>query len=150
MAATIIGIKDEVDSILTKESKAISVLSKQEIIDQFLDSINALRKSLKTSTQGLHKADELISQLTWIETISPEDEELIAELIDGGLQSHRILLMNYVKLRRTFWQENIAKKEISEFKEVLDNFEESLFELNQIFFELRKDKGFSEVAASIA
>jgi len=125
-------------------------MSKEEITDRFLDSINDLRKSLKVTTAGLHKVDELIAKVTWLEGTDAEDEETLAALIDGGLQAHRTLLLNYVKLSRTFWRENIAKKEIAAFKEALDNFEESLFELDQIFFELRKDEGFNELVASVA
>lgn len=150
MNDTIIGIKHEVDNILSKESRAVSVLSKEEITDRFLDSINDLRKSLRASTAGLVKVDELLSKLTWLEGADANDDDTIEELIDSGLQAHRILLLNYVKLRRTFWQENIAKKEIAAFKDALDNFEETLFELNQIFFELRKDEDFNEQVASVA
>jgi hypothetical protein len=150
MTDTILGIKNEVDSILTKESRAVSVMSKEEITDRFLDSIIDLRKSLKASTDGLVKVDELISKVTWLEGMGAEEEETLTDLIDGGLQAHRVMLLNYVKLKRAFWRENIAKKEIAAFKEALDNFEESLFELDQIFFELRKDNGFNELVGSIA
>lgn len=149
MTDTIIGIKNEVDSILSKESRAVSVLSKEEITDRFLDSINALRKSLRVSTAGLVKVDELLSKVTWLDAAEVDDETL-ESLIDSGLQAHRILLLNYVRLRRAFWQENIAKKELAAFKDALDNFEETLFELNQIFFELRKDEDFNEQVASVA
>ena len=44
----------------------------------------------------------------------------------------------------------MARKEISAFKDALDDFEESLFELDQIFFELRQDSEFRDIVRKIA
>lgn len=149
MSETVVEIRSKVDEIITKESKAFVGYSEQGQIDRFLDSINTLKKALRTGTKELRKADELISKVTWIDGIEQDESEL-KKLIDNSLEGHHIIIMNYAKMRREIWHVNVARKEISEFKEALDDFEESLFELNQIFFELRKDEEFNQAVRNIA
>lgn len=150
MAETLVDIRTKVDKILKEESKTITRLSEQEIIDEFLDSINSLKRILRKSTKALRSADEFMSSITWLDDSETNDDKELAEIIDGGLAAHRILIMNYVKMRRTLWQDNVAKKELADFKDAIDDFEETLFELNQIFFELRKDEEFNELVDKVA
>ncbi len=150
MEDTLIEIKNKVDRILTKESKAFRSYGEQEQIDRFLDSVNTLKEVLRSGTKELRKADELVSKVTWIGEMAGEDEHDLKGLIDGSLEFHRILIVNYAKLRREIWKLNVARKEISAFKDALDDFEESLFELDQIFFELRQDSEFRDIVRKIA
>ena len=150
MSETLVDIRTKVDKILKEESKSITRLSEQEIIDEFLDSINSLKRILRKSTKALRSADESLSSITWLDDSETKNDKELAEIIDGGLAGHRILIMNYVKMRRTLWQDNVAKKELADFKDAIDDFEETLFELNQIFFELRKDEEFNELVDKVA
>ena len=150
MSETLVDIRTKVDKILKEESKSITRLSEQEIIDEFLDSINSLKRILRKSTKALRSADESLSSITWLDDSETKNDKELAEIIDGGLAGHRILIMNYVKMRRTLWQDNVAKKELADFKDAIDDFEATLFELNQIFFELRKDEEFNELVDKVA
>ena len=150
MSETLVDIRTKVDKILKEESKTITRLSEQEMIDEFLDSISSLKRTLRKSTKALRSADEFLSSITWLDDSETKNDKELAEIIDGGLAGHRILIMNYVKMRRTLWQDNVAKKELADFKDAIDDFEETLFELNQIFFELRKDEEFNELVDKVA
>ena len=150
MSETLVDIRTKVDKILKEESKSITRLSEQEIIDEFLDSINSLKRILRKSTKALRSADESLSSITWLDDSETKNDKELAEIIDGGLAGHRILIMSYVKMRRTLWQDNVAKKELADFKDAIDDFEATLFELNQIFFELRKDEEFNELVDKVA
>lgn len=150
MSETLVEIKAKVDKILKDESKTITRLSEEEMMDNFLDSINSLKRVLRKSAKAIRSADEFLSQVSWLEDITEKDDKQLAELIDGSLSAHRLLIISYVKIRRVLLQDNIAKQELTDFKDAIDDFEETVFELNQIFFELRKDDGFNQLVNKVA
>lgn len=147
--STVAEIKSEVSRTLSKESKSVADFNSQKNIDCFLDSINDLKKVLRDGSKSLKRVDDLLGLVTWFENVGHDDEKGLMEMIDYCLEAHGFMLRQYVQVRRVFWPLNIARKEMSDFKDALDNMEESLFELNQIFFELRKDPKFNKAVSAV-
>ena len=56
---------------------------------------------------------------------------------------------NYVNLKNSLWQSNICREEITCYKNILDDIEDSVFEIEQIFFSLRTDEEFNNLLKSI-
>ena len=148
MVNTISNIGTEISLIISKTS-SVSTISEQERINNFLDSINKLKVSLNNRVEKLKQIDSLFAQLTWVDVKSKEDEELIKKIIIDSKKFHSKLLRNYVNLKNSLWQSNICREEITCYKNILDDIEDSVFEIEQIFFSLRTDEEFNNLLKSI-
>lgn len=148
MVNTISNIGTEISLIISKTS-SVSTISEQERINNFLDSINKLKVSLNNRVEKLKQIDSLFAQLTWVDIKSKEDEELIKKIIIDSKKFHNKLLRNYVNLKNSLWQSNICREEITCYKNILDDIEDSVFEIEQIFFSLRTDEEFNNLLKSI-
>lgn len=148
MVNTVSNIGTEISLIISKTS-SISTISEQERINNFLDSINKLKASLDSRIEKLKKIEILYTQLTWVDVNNKQDEKLIQKIIIDSKKFHSKLLRNYVNLKNSLWQKNICRKEISDYKNILDDIEDSIFEIEQIFFSLRNDDEFNNLLKSI-
>jgi DNA mismatch repair ATPase MutS len=148
MVATISDIGTEISLIISKTS-SIATISEQEKINNFLDSINRIKKSLEGRVEKLKQIEKLFTQLTWVDIKNKQDEELINIIIIKSKKFHSKLLRNYVNLKTSLWQSNICRKEITDYKNILDDIEDSIFEIEQIFFSLRNDDEFNELLKSL-
>ena len=148
MVNTISNIGTEISLIISK-TRSVSTISEQERINNFLDSINKLKVSLNNRVEKLKQIDSLFAQLTWVDIKSKEDEELIKKIIIDSKKFHSKLLRNYVNLKNSLWQSNICREEITCYKNILDDIEDSVFEIEQIFFSLRTDEEFNNLLKSI-
>ena len=148
MVNTISNIGTEI-SLITSKTSSVSTISEQERINNFLDSINKLKVSLNNRVEKLKQIDSLFAQLTWVDIKSKEDEELIKKIIIDSKKFHSKLLRNYVNLKNSLWQSNICREEITCYKNILDDIEDSVFEIEQIFFSLRTDEEFNNLLKSI-
>ena len=148
MVNTISNIGTEISLIISKTS-SVSTISEQERINNFLDSINKLKVSLNNRVEKLKQIDSLFAQLTWVDIKSKEDEELIKKIIIDSKKFHSKLLRNYVNLKNSLWQSNICREEITCYKNILDDIEDSVFEIEQIFFSLITDEEFNNLLKSI-
>ena len=54
-----------------------------------------------------------------------------------------------MNLKNSLWQSNICREEITCYKNILDDIEDSVFEIEQIFFSLRTDEEFNNLLKSI-
>lgn len=149
MTTTISNIGQEIDQIISN-SKSIPVkFSEEEKINRFLDCINNLRINLIERTEKVQKLDELFSKLTWYELKNQEEEDLMQNVICRSLSFHNKSIQNFVSLKRSFWKNKICRDEITKYKDSLDDFEESIYEVKEIFFKLRKDTEFNDLMSSL-
>jgi len=100
-------------------------------------------------SEKIKKLDDLYSKLTWHELNNQEDEQMVKELIKTAIKFHSKSIKNFVALKKSFWKDNICRIEISDYKNTLDDFEESIYEVEQIFFTLRKDDEFQDLMNSL-
>lgn len=149
MATTILNIGQEINQIISSSRSIPAKLTDEERINRFLDSINNFRVKIVDRTEKTQKLDELFSKLTWFDLKNQEEEVLIKDVISKSLSFHSKAIKNYVAIKKAFWKDKICRDEISNYKNSLDDFEESIYEVQEIFFNLRKDDEFNELMNSI-
>lgn len=146
---TISNIGEEINQLISSSKSESSKLTEEERINSFLDRINNVRKDLIGRTEKVKMLDGLFSKLTWFEIQDQEEEELLKNLITKAKSFHDYRIRDFVSIKNSFWKDNICRKEISSYKNALDDFEESFHEVQQIFFDLRKDNEFNDLMNSI-
>lgn len=149
MTSTISNIGTEINTIISNSKKINSRISEQEKINKFLDHISNLRTKIVDRTNKLKDLDDLFTQITWLEVKNQEEEELLKQVIEKGKIFHSKLIRNYAAMKKNLWQDNICRTEIEDYKDALDDFEDSVFEVEQIFFSLRKDNEFNDLVNSL-
>lgn len=149
MTTTISNISQEITQIISNSKSIPSKITEDEKINRFLDAINSLRTSLVERTEKIRKLDELFSQLTWYDLQNQEEEDLLESVIARALSFHSKSIKNFVSLRKSFSKDKICNNEISGYKSALDDFEESIYEVKEIFFNLRKDEEFNNLMNSL-
>ena len=149
MVSTISNIGTEITSIISKTKDLTSKISEQERIDGLLDKINDIKKKLVKNTKNLVILDKLFTDITWLDIKNAEEEKLLFDVIVSSKELHSKAIKNYVFLKSTLWKKNICRAEISEFKSRLDDFEDSFFSVEEIFFTIRKDAEFNKLINSL-
>lgn len=149
MTTTITNIGQEINQIILSSKSIPAKLKEEQKINHFLDSINNFKVKVVEKTEKIKKLGELFSKFTWFDLQNQEEEMLMKDVISKSLSFHSKAIKNYVALKKTFWKENICRAEISQYKNTLDDFEESIYEVQEIFFNLRKDDEFNELMNSL-
>lgn len=149
MTTTISNIGQEINQIISSSKSIPAKLTEEEKINRFLDGINNLRTKLVERTEKIEKLDELFSQLTWYDLKNQEEEDLMQSVISKSLSFHSKSIKNFLSLKRSFWKDKICRDEITSYKNTLDDFEESIYEVKEIFFNLRKDSEFNDLMNSL-
>jgi hypothetical protein len=149
MTTTISNIGQEINQIISSSKSIPSKLTEEEKINRFLDGINNLRTKLVERTEKIKKLDGLFSKLTWYDLKNQEEEDLMKSVISKSISFHSKSIKNFVSLKRNFWKDKICRDEITNYKDTLDDFEESIYEVKEIFFNLRKDSEFNDLMNSL-
>lgn len=149
MTTTISNIGQEINEIISSSKSIPAKLTEEEKINRFLDGINNLRTKLVERTEKIKKLDDLFSKLTWYDLKNQEEEDLMQSVISKSLSFHSKSIKNFVSLKRSFWKDKICRDEITNYKDTLDDFEESIYEVKEIFFNLRKDSEFNDLMNSL-
>ena len=147
MTATISTIGSEISEIISKRKKI--KVTEEERINLFLDAINEFKDKINDSIHTFKQLEELFTKLTWKDISDPEDEKLLKELIHSAKKFHSLCIKEYANMRSTFWPKNICRSEITAFKNCLDDYEESVFEVEEIFFTFRKDDELNAIFDSL-
>lgn len=149
MSSTILNIGQEINEIISNSSSIPAKLTVEDEINRFLDDINKLRAKLVERTEKIKELDELFSKLTWYDLKNQEEEDLLQSVISKSLTFHNRSIKDFVSLRKNFWKDKICRDEITNYKDTLDDFEESVYEVKEIFFNLRKDGEFNDLMNSL-
>jgi len=148
MTSTISNIGTEITTIISSSKSINSKISEEERINKCLDHINLLKTKIVDRTNKLENLDDLLTQITWLEVEDQEEEKLLREVIEKAKKFHSKLIRNYATMKKDLWQKNICREEIENYKYALDDFEDSVFEVEEIFFYLRKDDEFNDLINS--
>lgn len=149
MTTTISNIGQEINQIISSSKSIPSKLTEEEKINRFLDGINNLRAKLVEKTEKIQKLDDLFSKLTWYDIKNQEEEDLMKKVISKSLSFHTKSIKNFASLKRSFWKDKICRDEITNYKNTLDDFEDSIYEVKEIFFSLRQDSEFNDLMNSL-
>ena len=118
-------------------------LSKQQVIDSFLDRILDLKEKLTTKSKKIEKIVVMLEGITWYNNVDEEGLKLINEIISLSKDLHSTLIRFYVDLNY-FIKENIAKEEIKNLKVAIDDLKEIIQDLESVFFYLPQMPQFVE------
>ena len=125
------------------------LLSREEIIDQFLDSIPKLKKILSDRADTLEEVVDKIDHLTTLGKPSEPALIKINDLISLLRDWHSVLIRDYVSLNSTR-KLKIAKEEIKLYKSAIDDLKEGYEDLESIYFFLPSMPEFEETTLAIS
>jgi hypothetical protein len=130
-----------------KEKK--SPLLDKENINQFLDAILDFKVSLKDKTQKIHILNDRIEKLTWFDNLNEECLMLSNDLISSARDLHSSLIRQYVSMS-FIRSKGIAKEEIKDFKNSVDELKEVCSDLESVLFFLPEMPDFIETTKELS
>jgi len=130
------------------EEKKSPFLS-EENVNQFLDTIIDFKSSLRDKTLKIYNINERIEKLTWFDNLNDECLKLSNDLISSARDLHSSLIRQYVSMNFVRSKE-IAKKEIKDFKNSIDELKEVSSDLESALFFLPEMPGFKEITKELS
>ena len=149
METSVLTIGKQISEVITHDKIITPKISEQERVNRLLDAINLTRLKITKITSKLTNLDELFTKLSWLNITNSEEEILIKKVIIQAKKHHSNSLKNYILLKNTLSKDGICKIEIDNYKNSIDDFEDTVLEIEQIFFNLRKDDEFNSLLNSI-
>jgi len=149
MESSVLTLGKQICEVITHDKIITPKISEQERVNRLLDAINSTRTKINKMSSNVSKLDELFTKLSWLELANSEEEILIKKVIAQAKKYHTNSLKNYILLKNTLFKDGICKIEIDDYKNALDDFEDTVLEIEQIFFVLRKDDEFNSLLNSI-
>lgn len=130
-------------------SEKKNLMSEEEINNEFLDAILDFKKVLKDKTKRIHEVNENIEKLTWFNDLDDECLMLTNDLISSAKDLHSSLIRLYVSLG-LLRKKGIAKEEIKELKNSIDDLKETHQDLESVFFFLPEIPEFVETTKQLS
>lgn len=149
MKTSVLTIGKQISEVISHDKIVTPRISEQEKVNRFLDTINSTRIKIVKMTSNLNHLEELFTKLSWLDIQNSEEELLVKKVITQAKKYHSSSIKNYILLKKTLWNEGICKIEIDNYKDSMDDFEDTVLEIEQIFFVLRKDDEFNDIIDSI-
>ncbi|MCU0432309.1 MAG: hypothetical protein MUC87_02510 [Bacteroidia bacterium] len=117
----------------------------EEEMNRLLDAVNESRKFIEAKTARTEQLTEALEAITWMTNPSEQDLSEINQLISSARDLRRTLLRTYLHLDHFSKQKNILLTEVQHLKRALDEFTETIDDVESVFFFLPKDKNFTEI-----
>ena len=118
-------------------------------VNSFLDAINDFKNDLKEKTAKIYDINERIEKITWFNNLNEEDLMLLNDLISSAKDLKTSLIRQYTSMS-LFRKKGIAKNEIKDFKNSIDELKETYEDLESVFFFLPKISEFIEVTKKLS
>ena len=123
-------IKDKIaasSSFLEELDSEVS-LTKEEVINSFLDDVISLGKEIEKHYTFFEKATQMFEEMSWYEDDGSDfDEELVNQLKslnNNAIGAHNTGIRVYVMYNNTV--KNLVPSAIKRFKNALDDFKETI------------------------
>lgn len=126
-----------------------SPLTEEQMTNSFLDSILELKKLLKEKTSEVLLINEMMEKLTWVNDVDEESLMLLNDLISLAKDFRGSLIRQYISLN-DLRKQGLAKDEIKEFKNGIDELKEAYEDLESVFFFLPKMPDFVETTRKLS
>lgn len=126
-----------------------SPLLQEKEINILLDTIIDLKKLLTDKSQSICDINNRMEKLTWFDNIDNECLMLINDLISTAKDLRSTLIRQYVSMN-VLRSKGIAKEEIKEFKNALDDLKEVYEDLESVFFYLPQMPDFVETTKRLS
>lgn len=124
-------------------------LSENDRIDSLLDHILDKKQEYIDLSNGLTTLSHLLNQLTWVDKISESDEIIVQGLIDLGKKADYHFRKFYETEKTNYSQKEWFKEEFLQLENSIEIHQETLNEVENIIFVLRKDDEFKELSKLI-
>jgi hypothetical protein len=124
------------------EEKKFSVYN-EERMNAFLDAILEFKNTFQMKTEKIIEINESIERVTWFNDLDEESLMLINDLISSIKDLHSTLIRQYVSLN-LIRSKGIAKEEIKNFKNTIDDLKENYQDLESVYFFLPEIPDFKE------
>ena len=143
---TISSIKERTDNLVQSFEK--TQLSEEQKINIFLDTVNQIKKPIEKATKLIEKLDEVVLLVTWVEVKTAEDEQIVCEILEAGHKIHAEALKSYAGFTKILSNKTF-KNTLRNSKAAIDDFEDSLLEVKEVIFDLRKDSEFMKLSENL-
>lgn len=143
----IIKTFSSVRSFSFQEKKA--PLLDEENINSLLDAILDFKIGLKEKTNKIYSVNERIEKISWFNDIDEESLMLLNDLIASAKDLRTSLIRHYISMN-SFRKKAIAIEEIEDFKNSIDELEESYQDLESVFFFLPEMPVFMETTKRLS
>lgn len=130
-----------------EEKKSPFLIEKN--VNKFLDLILDFKTSLREKTLKIYNINERIEKLTWFDNLNDECLKLSNDLISLARDLHSSLIRQYVAMNFVR-NKGIAKKEIKDFKNSIDELKEVYSDLESALFFLPEMPGFKETTKELS
>jgi len=124
------------------EEKKFSIYN-EERMNAFLDAILEFKNTFQRKTEKIVEINDRIERLTWFNDLDEESLMLINDLISSIKDLHSTLIRQYVSLN-LIRSKGIAKEEIKNFKNAIDDLKENYQDLESVYFFLPEIPAFKE------
>ena len=124
------------------EEKKVSIYD-EERMNAFLDAILEFKNTFQRKTEKIVEINDRIERLTWFNDLDEESLMLINDLISSIKDLHSTLIRQYVSLN-FIRSKGIAKDEIKNFKNAVDDLKENYQDLESVYFFLPEIPDFKE------
>lgn len=121
----------------------------EERVNSLLDAILEYKIELKAKTVKINYVNERVEKLTWFNNLDEESLMLLNDLISSTKDLRTTLIRQYVSMS-LFRKKGIAKEEIKDFKNSVDELKESYEDLESVFFYLPEMPEFVETTAKLS
>ena len=121
----------------------------EEKVNSFLDAILDFKNRLSEKTEEIHEINQKLEKLTWLGDLDEECLMLLNDLISSAKDLHSSLVRQYVAMN-SIRKKGIAKEEVSEFKNAIDELKETYSDLESVFFFLPEMPEFVETTKRLS
>ena len=143
----IVDVFSNVRSFSFQEKKAS--LIDEERINSLLDAILDFKNNLKEKTEKIYNVNERIEKITWFNDLDEESLMLLNDLISSAKDLRTSLIRQYISMN-FLRKKGIAKEEIKDFKNAIDELKESYEDLESVFFFLPEMPNFIETTSKLS
>ena len=126
-----------------------SPLLDRERVNVILDAILEFKSNLREKTNRIDKVVERIEKITWFNDLDKESLMLLNDLISSAKDLRGSLLRQYVPMK-DIRKKGIAKEEVKDFKNAIDELKESYEDLESVFFFLPEMPEFIETTKRLS
>lgn len=147
------SVQDTMNEVLRNSHRFTkSVESHEEIINQTLDIILELTETIQSQMDQIESINGLLNRLTWITDTSNQQNIEDIEIILRNLTSLRDHAIKNVKehLANDSMIARDCPKIVKAYIDTIEDFEENLDEVYNIFFVLPYDEEYQELQRQIA
>lgn len=120
-----------------------------KIIDILLDTILEFKKVFAIKTTKIEELVQKIEKLTWFNQLDKDSLMLINDLISSIRDLHSSLLRQYISLN-FIRSKGVAKFEIKNFKDAIDDLKDVANDLDSRFFFLPNNDKFQEITKELS